>query len=465
MDRAAASVLWKANEIIRKLGEGGMGIVLLARDTKLGRLVAIKLLRDRGRATSRLLAEALATARCRHEGIVVIHEVDETDGHPYMVLEYLEGRTLRDVLSSGARGASLARPKGLALDIVMSVVRALAAAHERDVVHRDLKPENIMILDAGGGVKMLDFGMARRDEGAAPRARGGTLAYMAPEQWLGEDIDARTDLWAVGVLLYELLAGAHPLAPLTMERLQSVADMDAPMPRLRDVLPELGAPADVVERCLRKRKEERFGSAAELLSALEPLCEGGRPVALAEGELPFTGLSAFQESDAGRFFGRERDIAAVVGRLRRQRLVTVAAPSGAGKSSFIRAGVIPALKRSGEDWDVLVLRPGRAPVAALGEALAQALAAGAPDPRPAAIGDFHAEPGLLGTRLRAHCRARGAGRRALVFVDQLEELYTLVSEPGERAGQGSNHRLAADPSGSEHPGHWPGPYREAGPWI
>src|SRR3954468_4364995 len=82
----------KHYEIIRKLGEGGMGIVLLARDTKLGRLVAIKLLRDRGRATSRLLAEALATARCRHEGIVVIHEVDETDGRPYMVLEYLEGR-------------------------------------------------------------------------------------------------------------------------------------------------------------------------------------------------------------------------------------------------------------------------------------------------------------------------------------------------------------------------------------
>src|SRR5262249_34395710 len=146
------------------------------------------------------------------------------------------------------------------------------------------------------------------------------------------------------------------------------------MPRLRDVVPELAALSDVVERCVRKRKEERFGSAAALLAALEPLREGGRPVALAEGELPFAGLSAFQESNAGRFFGRARDIAAVVERLRRQRLVTVAAPSGAGKSSLIRAGVIPALKRSGEDWDVLVLRPGRAPMSALGEALAQALA-------------------------------------------------------------------------------------------
>ncbi|WP_272420537.1 serine/threonine-protein kinase, partial [Polyangium jinanense] len=356
----------KHYEIIRKLGEGGMGVVLLARDTKLGRLVAIKLLQDRGQATSRLLAEARATALCKHENIVVIYDVDETDGHPYMVLEYLEGRTLRDVLSSGARGSSRVLPKGLALDIVMSVLRALVAAHERDVVHRDLKPENIMILDAGG-VKVLDFGLARRGDGLEP-SDGGTLAYMAPEQWRGEKVDARADLWAVGVLLYELLSGAHPLAPLTRERLESVADVNAPMPRLRDVLPELSALSDVVDRCLRKQKEERFASADELLAALMPLREGGKPLALAEGELPFAGLSAFQEADAGRFFGRERAIAAVVGRLRRQRLVTVVGPSGAGKSSFLRAGVIPALKHSGEDWDVLVLRPGRAPVSALGEA-------------------------------------------------------------------------------------------------
>ncbi|MDI3288009.1 protein kinase [Polyangium sp. 15x6] len=420
----------KHYEIIRKLGEGGMGIVLLARDIKLGRLVAIKLLQDSGQATSRLLAEARATARCRHENIVVIHDVDETNGHPYMVLEYLEGRTLRDVLSSGARGSSRVLPRGLALDIVISVLRALVAAHERDVVHRDLKPENIMILDAGG-VKVLDFGLARPGDGLHPSV-GGTLAYMAPEQWLGEKVDARADLWAVGVILYELVAGAHPLAPLTRERVENVADLDAAMPRLRDVLPELSALSDVVDRCLRKRKEERFASADELLAALTPLREGGKALVLAEGGQPFAGLSAFQEADAGRFFGRERHIAALVGRLRRQRLVTVAGPSGAGKSSFLRAGVIPALRHSGEDWDVLVLRPGRAPVSALGEALGEVLAEGRTD-GPAASGNLRAEPGLLGARLRAHCRARGPGSRSLVFVDQFEELYTLVPDPAERA--------------------------------
>ena len=125
----------KHYEIIRKLGEGGMGIVLLARDTKLGRLVAIKLLRDCGRGTLRMLAEAQTTARCRHESIVTIYDVDEIDGQPYMVLEYLDGRTLRDVLAAGDRGPGRALPKGLALDIVMAVTRALTAAHEHDIVH------------------------------------------------------------------------------------------------------------------------------------------------------------------------------------------------------------------------------------------------------------------------------------------------------------------------------------------
>jgi serine/threonine protein kinase len=122
---------------------------------------------------------------------VVIYEVDEIDGQPYMVLEYLEGRTLREVLSAAAPGASRALPTGLTLDIVISVVRALAAAHERDIVHRDLKPENIMVLDTGQ-VKVLDFGIAGRGDA---RARSGTLPYMAPEQWLSGDLDARTDLW------------------------------------------------------------------------------------------------------------------------------------------------------------------------------------------------------------------------------------------------------------------------------
>ena len=418
----------KHYEIIRELGEGGMGVVLLARDTKLGRLVAIKLLHGSGQAAPRLRAEAQATARARHDNIVVIYEVGELDGRPYMVLEYVEGRTLRHVISTGRRGDGRALPRGFALDVMASVVRALAAAHRSGVVHRDLKPENIMLLDSGQ-VKVLDFGLARPidSDSEEPKRRAGTRAYMSPEQWRGGEIDERSDVWAAGLVFYELLVGAHPLAPLTMSRLETIADLDTPMPSLSDVRPELAGISEVVGRCLRKNKEDRFHSADELLAALEACIAGRGAAALGSDERPFAGLAAFQEADADRFFGRAPDVAALLGCLARQALVAVAGPSGAGKSSFVRAGVIPALKRSGEEWDVLVVRPGRAPLSALREALVMALAPAAVD------GHFEAQPGLLGTHLRAHCRRHGLARRVLVFVDQFEELYTLVPDEAERA--------------------------------
>lgn len=421
----------KHYEIIRKLGRGGMGVVLLARDTKLGRLVAIKLLHSQGQAVVRILAEAQATARCRHENIVVIHDVDEVDGQPYIVLEYLEGRTLREVIASIPDDAHRALPEPLVLDIVTAVVEALAVAHKEKVVHRDLKPENIMMLE-NGQIKLLDFGIAWRTDKPAQRARQGTLAYMAPEQWLGTEIDARTDLWAVGVLFYELLTGAHPLVSSLRrsqpEELVTVADVTTPMPRLYDVRPDLEGISQIVERCLAKRKEDRFSSAEELLAALEPWRNAGKNAMFA-GTSPFAGLAAFQEADAGRFFGRDADIASLMGKLRRQRFIAVTGPSGAGKSSFVRAGIIPTLKRTGDTWGVLIVRPGRAPLSALIEALGSEVFHGEPLPRL----DLRAEPGGFGARLRAHCRTQGGGHRVLVFVDQFEELYTLVSDPEEQS--------------------------------
>jgi serine/threonine protein kinase len=172
-DRAflQAGSTFKHYEIIRRLGQGGMGAVFLARDTKLGRLVAIKVLLRRGGADAgRFLAEARATARCKHENIVVIHEVDEIHGTPYMVLEYLEGRTLRDWMAQRKGGSTSeppARhstpgplPPSLAVELILPVVRALGCAHQLGIVHRDLKPENILLTDAGP-VKVLDFGMGR----------------------------------------------------------------------------------------------------------------------------------------------------------------------------------------------------------------------------------------------------------------------------------------------------------------
>jgi WD40 repeat protein len=469
-------------ELVRHLGWGGMSSVFLARDTKLGRLVAIKVLREAGAERARrLLNEARLTARCRHENIVVLYEAGELDdGHPYLVLEYIEGVTLLEWLERRERrGPGSARaepvPPALAVELMRPVLRALAHAHATGIVHRDLKPANIMLTDAGP-IKVLDFGIAKRlgdDELAAfvarPPAEGGeltqpgaflgTLQYMAPEQWRHDPVDARTDLWAAGVILFRLVAGAHPLGTCSLAALADVALLDVPMPRAADRCPELGPLAAIIDRCLSKRPDDRFASADELLAALDALAPTRGPARVAgeAEEGPFAGLSPLQEDDAGRFFGRDREVTAALGRLRAQALLAVAGPSGAGKSSFVRAGLLPAWKRAHPSTETLVLRPGRRPLAALAELLtclggrhrragrdgdAPGGAAGEGRPGPPdgdegadrLVDRLAARPGLFGARLRARCAGRrGADRRLLVFVDQFEELYTLGAPPRERA--------------------------------
>jgi serine/threonine protein kinase len=324
-------------EIIRALGRGGMGEVHLARDLRLGRLVAVKLLTGQCvRLTERFLAEARTTARCNHENIVVIHEVGEATeigGDPYMVLEYLEGRTLRQWLEEQttlavARGASMHAhapvPPGRAVELMLPVVRALAYAHERGIVHRNLKPENIMLTHAGT-IKVLDFGIAKllsapeHIEGTTttpellPSAMSssaliGTLPYMSPEQMNMGAIDHRSDLWAVGIMLFEMVTGRHPVPSLSMGDLMDATDDEVPMPSVRDRMPDIGPLCVVIDRCLLKNPQHRTASARELLAELEALAPGHRMVRLRHDGNPFAGLAAFQEADADRFFGRTRDI-------------------------------------------------------------------------------------------------------------------------------------------------------------
>ncbi|WP_437840445.1 nSTAND1 domain-containing NTPase [Sorangium sp. So ce1153] len=458
-------------EILRELGRGGMGMVFLARDTRLARLVAVKLLtRLSGDGMKRFLVEARATARCNHENIVTIHEVNEHEGHPYMVLEYIEGQSLRAWMEQrrppdgGDEISTAPALPDVAAEMIVPAVRALSRAHRAGIIHRDLKPENIM-LDASGPIKVVDFGIARfckEDMDRAPASvcpshdghtrltREGTILgtppYMSPEHLTGQEIDACSDVWAVGIILHELVLGAHPLAPLTMKKLRSVA-LPGPMTEVQKRHPELGAIGAIIDRCLQKRKEDRFASAEDLLARLAPLAPGRGEVVLGADESPFAGLSSFQEVDAARFFGRDEALATVISRLRSQPLVTLAGPSGAGKSSLVRAGVIPRLKRSGEPWEALVLRPGREPMAALAELLNHpAVAALAGSPELASLASrtsnedaparerraerLRAEPGYLGALLRA--AATRLQRRWVVFVDQFEELFTLGSQGRER---------------------------------
>jgi len=280
-------------EILAPLGSGGMGEVHRARDPRLGREVAIKVLPADVTSTPERLArfdrEARALAGLNHPNIVVLHSIEDADGVRFLTMELVEGDTL----------ASLVRPGGLPLarllELAIPLADALAAAHERGVVHRDLKPANVMVT-CEGRVKVLDFGLAklsgqvdsnanrgldatRTASWSSPGLAVGTLPYMAPEQIRGEAVDARADLFAFGVLLFELAAGRRPFTGSTFADVSSAILRDVPprLDRVREDLP--GALGTIVERCLAKDALERIGSARELVAALRALQRGTEPPA------------------------------------------------------------------------------------------------------------------------------------------------------------------------------------------
>jgi hypothetical protein len=256
-------------EVQEEVGRGGMGVVYAARDERLGRTVALKVLprafsRD-ARARERLAREARAAAGLSHPSIATVYALEEIDGELLLASELVRGETLRRVLDAGPV------PPARVLDILRQLAEALAAAHREGIVHRDLKPENV-ILAADGRVKVVDFGIARSLVPAGGElhltrtgAALGTPGYMAPEQLRGERVDARADVFAFGVIAYELATGEHPFGgsdpAAVIERL--VSDT-SPLARVIDP-PALDV---VVRRCLRGDAAARFASGAELAGAL-----------------------------------------------------------------------------------------------------------------------------------------------------------------------------------------------------
>ncbi len=271
-------------EIVCLLGHGGMGEVYRARDPRLGRDVAVKVLPARfaedPERLRRFSQEARAVGALNHPNILDIHDLGQAENRPYVVLELLEGETLAHLMASG-------KPSVLrALEIGLQVARGLAAAHEKSIVHRDLKPSNLF-LTPDGRVKILDFGLARLEDGSeglatlgsADRTQAGravgTLGYMSPEQARGRDVDARSDIFSLGVVLYEMLAGSRPFGG------QSAAEVYAallgqdpePLPRVNPCVPD--SLDRVVQRCLAKPLEQRFESARDLAFALEAFTSAG----------------------------------------------------------------------------------------------------------------------------------------------------------------------------------------------
>ena len=267
--------------IMRKLGEGGMGVVHLAEDTRLGRRVAIKALPPRfirdERRRRRLRREARAAASLTHPGIATVYALEEFDGALCIVSEYVAGETLRQELAAGPL------PPADLLDTAVAIARALAAAHEGNVLHRDLKPENVIrVRDTGieeAAIKIVDFGLARFGDPAAgaasatqltaPGAMLGTPGYMAPEQIRGEPVDFRADIFAFGVLVFELATGSHPFTSATP--VSTVARvLESTPPDLRQLAPACPAAlAAVISRCLQKDPARRYAATRELVEDLE----------------------------------------------------------------------------------------------------------------------------------------------------------------------------------------------------
>ena len=259
--------------IEQELGRGGMGVVLLARDLRLDRMVAIKTLphtlADDAVIRERFLREARTAAALSHPRIVPIYHAAEADGTVYFVMGFVDGGSI----AQRVRGEG-ALPAAVAVPILADVAEALGYAHGRGVVHRDIKAENILIDAASGRAMVTDFGIARLAEAAPMTATGtvlGTVHYMSPEQVNGERTDGRSDLYALGVLAFFMLSGRFPFEHEAASAVL-VAHVVSHAPKLRSVAPQVPAElADVVDRLLRKNPDDRFRSAEEALSALERL--------------------------------------------------------------------------------------------------------------------------------------------------------------------------------------------------
>ena len=266
-------------EIIAPLGAGGMGEVYRARDTRLQRDIAIKVLPDDVAASPDLLVrferEATTVARLNHPNIVTLHSIEEAGGTRFLTLELIEGQDLSSLIAPGGL------PVTKLLDLAIPVVDALVAAHEKGVVHRDLKPANVMVTH-DGRVKVLDFGIAKLTQAARshPMPAGttttisgsgemvGTVPYMAPEQIVMGGIDARTDLFAIGILIFELATGRRPFTGATAIEVSAAILRDHP-PSLASLRSDLPADLErIIRRCLAKTPGERFQTARELATAL-----------------------------------------------------------------------------------------------------------------------------------------------------------------------------------------------------
>lgn len=451
-------------KLYNRLGMGGMARVYKAYQANLDRYVALKVLHsnlaEEDEFVGRFEREAAAVARMRHSNIVQVFDYDtEGDSH-YMVMEYIEGPTLKAEFD---HRKFVKKPFTLTeiFNIIAALGNALDYAHVRGIIHRDIKPANIMFT-RDGEVVLTDFGIVRML--GMPRYTltgviAGTPAYMAPEQAKSLTSDHRSDIYSLGVVLYELVTGHTPFTGNTpLEIIQKHIEEPPPLADLTDGVPEVVA--QVIAKALAKDPEDRYQTAFALATALQqalgdtavvpttitlvqPLAtavatpgDPTTPIFSTTFEMPdhcpYRGLFHFGEADAAYFFGREAFTERLLDTVQRQRLVAVVGASGSGKSSVVFAGLI-AKMRHNPDWYILNFRPGAHPFHALADALVaqqtpelnreerQLVASQLAD-------DLQQKNVQLNPILRQILGNHKPAKQLLIVSDQFEEIYTLCAD-------------------------------------
>ncbi len=463
-------------QIIERVGHGGMAEVYKAYQASLNRHVALKVmhphLAEDPDFISRFEREATAVARLRHPNIVLVHDFDTVENLYYMVMEFIEGETLKEELrqrQAQEENTAVSAPYTLPeiAYILTSLSSALDYAHTQGVIHRDLKPGNIMFTTEGQ-VIITDFGLVRLLDNAhqdisLPHVVTGTPAYMSPEQAQSDHVDHRTDIYALGVIIYELLSGKTPHQADSAFNILVKRASDQPFPKLErtDIPPAI---EEILHQALAYDPTDRLASAGSFAQAFReaidltmdemmrtaptsmmplvrtPLANGeetgGRAhTPLSRPACPYRGLFAFREEDAHYFFGREEFTEKLVTAVGQQNLLPIIGPSGSGKSSVIFAGLIPALRQE-EKWLICALRPGSQPLQALSAAFLRHL-----EPNLSEI-DRLVETrrfaktiqqtnhlnGIINRLLERHDQVD----KVLIIIDQFEELYTLVKDTAVR---------------------------------
>lgn len=460
-------------QIVVRVGVGGMARVYKAYQANLDRYVAVKVLHshlaEEPDFVERFEREATAVARLRHPGIVQVYDYDIQDNLYYIVMEFVEGPTLKAEISERLKrkaddDAGIFTSEEVA-HLLVALSGAIDYAHSRGMIHRDLKPGNVMFT-ADGQVLLTDFGLARITYASRHTQTGalsGTPAYMAPEQVQGGRVDARTDVYSLGVVTYELLTGKVPFtadssyAVMTKHVTDEVPSMIA---LNSEITPEIEA---AVLKALSKDPLLRYGSAGEFAAAIWTLFglpQGGQfdgiqfaPVATsADGQelaplttqaerhtssysritSPYRGLYAFREEDAPYFFGREAFSSRLLRALHDKSMAAVIGPSGSGKSSVVFAGLLPQLRQQA-NLRVLEMRPGGQPFHSLADTLMSQLEPEASSTARITEVNQLAEALREGQQtlseiLRRISGMNGDDQHQILVVDQFEELYTLCTD-------------------------------------